>query len=199
MQRIGWIGTGIMGTSICKNLLTAEFDLYVFTRTRAKAEALLSLGGHWADSPRELAESCDVIFTMVGFPHEVTEVYAGDAGLVRHATSGSVLVDMTTSTPALAREIFETAQKRGVATLDAPVSGGDRGAREATLSIMVGGDAMAFERVRPVFETIGKKVVHQGDAGAGQHTKMVNQILDRRRDGRRLRGNAVRASGRSRP
>ncbi len=175
--RIGWIGTGIMGASMCGHLMAAGHPATVFTRTRTRAEPLLARGAAWAESPRAAAAASDVTFTMVGYPSDVREVVLGPGGVLAGAASGSIVVDMSTSEPALAREIDGAARARGVAALDAPVSGGDVGAREARLSIMVGGDAATFARVLPLFERMGKTIVHQGPAGAGQHTKMVNQIL----------------------
>ena len=175
--RVGWIGTGLMGTSLCGHLLAGGYRLTAFTRTRARAEALLARGAVWADSPRAVAASADVVFTMVGTPGDVREVVLGRDGVLAGAAPGSMLIDMTTSEPALAREIYDAARARGVAAVDAPVSGGDVGAREARLSIMVGGDRDAFERMQPLLACLGRTIVHQGPAGAGQHTKMVNQIL----------------------
>lgn len=177
MTRIGWIGTGIMGASMCGHLMDAGHPATVFTRTRGRAEALLARGATWADTPAAVAAASDVVFTMVGYPADVREVVLGPHGVLAGARAGAILVDMSTSEPALAREIDAAAGARGVAALDAPVSGGDVGAREARLSIMVGGDATTFERVRPLFEIMGKTIVLQGPAGSGQHTKMVNQIL----------------------
>jgi 3-hydroxyisobutyrate dehydrogenase len=176
-ERVGWIGLGVMGAPMCGHLLDAGFACTLHSRTRSKAEPLLARGAAWGDSPREVAAASDIVFTLVGFPADVREVALGEVGALAGARAGSVLVDMTTSEPTLAREIAEAAQARGVGALDAPVSGGDVGAREARLSIMVGGDAASFERVRPLFERLGKTVVHQGAAGAGQHTKLVNQTL----------------------
>jgi 3-hydroxyisobutyrate dehydrogenase len=177
LQRIGWIGTGIMGASMCGHLMTAGHPATIFTRTRTRAEPLLARGAVWTDTPRAVAAAADVIFTMVGYPADVREVVLGPDGVLAGAAPGTILIDMSTSEPALAREIEAAAQARGVASLDAPVSGGDVGAREARLSIMVGGDAATFTRVRPLFERMGRTIVHQGLAGSGQHTKMVNQIL----------------------
>ena len=177
LPRIGWIGTGIMGASMCGHLMAAGHRATVFTRTRSRAEPLLARGAAWADTPRSAAAAADVVFTMVGYPADVREVVLGPDGVLAGARAGTIVVDMSTSEPALARAIDAAARARGVASLDAPVSGGDVGAREARLSIMVGGDAAAFERVRPLFERMGKTIVHQGPAGSGQHTKMVNQIL----------------------
>ncbi|MBP1690391.1 MAG: beta-hydroxyacid dehydrogenase, 3-hydroxyisobutyrate dehydrogenase [Deltaproteobacteria bacterium] len=175
--RIGWIGTGIMGASMCGHLMAAGHPVSVFTRTRTRAEPLLARGATWADTPRAVAAASDVVFTMVGHPADVREVVLGPEGVLTGAAPGTILVDMSTSEPALAREIAAAANARGIASLDAPVSGGDIGAREARLSIMVGGDAATFARVRPLFERMGRTIVHQGPAGSGQHTKMVNQIL----------------------
>jgi 3-hydroxyisobutyrate dehydrogenase len=177
MTAIGWIGTGVMGTSMCRHLIEGGHEATVYSRTRSKAEPLLDAGATWAESPAAVAAASDVVFTMVGFPADVREVVLGDDGVLAGARSGSAYVDMTTSDPTLAREIDAAARARGVATLDAPVSGGDVGARNAALSIMVGGEAETLDRVRPLLELLGKTIVHQGPSGAGQHTKMVNQIL----------------------
>jgi 3-hydroxyisobutyrate dehydrogenase len=175
--RVGWIGTGVMGASMAGHLLAAGFPLTVFSRTRAKAESLLERGAVWADSPAGVADASEVVFTMVGFPDDVRGVYLGAQGLVATARPGTILVDMTTTEPSLAFEIFTAAQARGVSTLDAPVSGGDVGARNATLSIMAGGEPASFERVLPLFQKLGRHIALQGSAGAGQHTKMCNQIV----------------------
>jgi 3-hydroxyisobutyrate dehydrogenase len=176
-MRIGWIGTGVMGSSMCGHLLDAGHEMTVFNRTRARAEPLLEKGAAWAGSPAEVAAASEIVFTMVGFPGDVREVVLGENGALSAASPGSALVDMSTSEPSLAVEIYEAARASDVQSVDAPVSGGDVGARNATLSIMAGGDREAFERVRPLFEVLGKTIVHQGGPGAGQHTKMVNQIL----------------------
>jgi 3-hydroxyisobutyrate dehydrogenase len=176
-MRIGWIGTGVMGLSMCGHLLEAGHEATIFNRTRARAEPLLEKGAAWAGSPAEVAAAAEIVFTMVGFPADVREVVLGENGALSAVVSGSALVDMSTSEPSLAVEIYEAARTRDVQSVDAPVSGGDVGARNATLSIMAGGDREAFERVRPLFEVLGKTIVHQGGPGAGQHTKMVNQIL----------------------
>jgi len=175
--RLGWIGTGVMGRSMCGHLLAAGYSVNVYSRTRERAEPLVAQGAAWAESPAAVAAGADIVFTMVGFPADLREVVLGGDGTLSAARPGTVLVDMTTSEPSLAREIDDAARARGVASVDAPVSGGDIGARNATLSIMIGGDEAAVERVRPLFELLGKTIVRQGDAGAGQHTKMVNQIL----------------------
>jgi len=175
--QVGWIGTGVMGSSMCGHLLAAGHPVAVFNRSRERARSLVERGAVWADSPRAAAARADVIFTMVGSPADVREVVLGAEGVLEGARAGAVLVDMTTSEPSLAREIHAAAAARGVAAIDAPVSGGDVGAREARLSIMVGGDREALERVRPLLESMGKTIVHQGGPGSGQHTKMVNQVL----------------------
>jgi 3-hydroxyisobutyrate dehydrogenase len=174
--RIGWVGTGVMGLSMCGHVLSKGYSVAVSTRTKAKAQPLLEKGGTWVDSPRAVAERCDIAFTMVGFPSDVRAVYIGRDGLLAGARPGSILVDMTTTEPSLAREIYDAAKAKGVHTVDAPVSGGDVGARNATLSIMVGGDAEIVQRLMPLFQVMGKNIVHQGGPGAGQHTKMCNQI-----------------------
>ncbi len=175
--RIGWIGTGVMGSSMCGHLMAAGYRATVFNRTAAKAQPLVGNGASLADSPRAVAEASDVVFTIVGFPRDVREVTLGEQGTLAGARPGTVLVDMTTSEPALAIEIERAAKAKKVHAVDAPVSGGDVGAREARLSIMIGGEKADVDALRPLFETMGKTIVHQGPAGAGQHTKMVNQIL----------------------
>jgi 3-hydroxyisobutyrate dehydrogenase len=174
---IGWIGIGVMGRSMCGHLLGAGFRTTLFTRTRDKAGELLDRGAAWADSPRAVAESADVVFTMVGFPSDVREVYFGQNGLLAAVREGTLLVDMTTTEPTLAREIHDAARARGAWAVDAPVSGGDVGARNRALSIMVGGEPDAVRTVMPLFEILGKNIVHQGGPGAGQHAKMCNQIV----------------------
>jgi 3-hydroxyisobutyrate dehydrogenase len=175
--RVGWIGTGVMGSSMCGHVLDAGHTVTVYTRTRERAEPLLERGATWADSPAELGSASDAVFSIVGYPDDVRAVILGDQGVLEGAAPGSVIVDMTTSEPSLAVEIHAVAKARGVDTIDAPVSGGDVGARNATLSIMVGGDEEPIERARPILETMGKSIVRQGGPGAGQHTKMVNQVL----------------------
>jgi 3-hydroxyisobutyrate dehydrogenase len=175
--RIGWIGTGVMGRWMCHHVMAKGYSATVYNRSRHKAQPLLEEGAAWADSPKAVAEATDVVFAIVGFPADVREVFLGPAGALAGCRPGTILVDMTTSEPSLAREIAKAAQARGVFALDAPVSGGDVGARNAALSIMVGGEAEVVEAVQPLLECMGKAIVHQGPAGAGQHTKMVNQIL----------------------
>jgi 3-hydroxyisobutyrate dehydrogenase len=166
-----------MGASMCGHLLDAGHPVTLFTRTREKAQALLDRGATWAASPRDAAAQADVVFTMVGFPADVREVYFGDAGVLAAARAGMQLIDMTTTSPTLAKEIDAAARAKGASSLDAPVSGGDVGARNATLSIMVGGDTAAFEAALPLLQRLGKTIIHEGPAGAGQHTKLCNQIV----------------------
>ncbi|WP_260320785.1 NAD(P)-dependent oxidoreductase [Peribacillus simplex] len=173
---IGFIGLGVMGKSMAANLLKAGYEVFVYTRTKDKASELLSQGAKWASAPKEIAQKANVIISMVGYPSDVEEIYLGENGLIENGKQGTHLIDMTTSTPTLAVKIAEEAKKRGMESLDAPVSGGDIGARDAKLTIMVGGSSEAFEAVRPIFDIIGSNVVHQGPAGSGQHTKMCNQI-----------------------
>src|SRR5580698_3667701 len=175
--RLGWIGTGVMGTSMCGHLLTAGFSVTLFNRTQARAQPLLDRGARWANSPRAVAEASDVVFSIVGHPADVRAVILGTDGALGGSKRGNVLVDMTTSEPSLAVEIARAAADVGVASVDAPVSGGDVGAREARLSIMIGGDPGVVEALAPCWNAMGKTIVHQGPAGAGQHAKLVNQIL----------------------
>jgi 3-hydroxyisobutyrate dehydrogenase len=175
--RVGWIGTGVMGLSMCGHVVDTGYAVTVNSRTRERAEPLLAKGASWAETPAEVAAASDVVCSIVGYPDDVREIVLGEHGALAGAREGSVLVDLTTSEPSLAVEIYEQAATRGVASIDAPVSGGDVGARNAALSIMVGGDEDALERVRPLLEVMGKTIVRQGGPGAGQHTKMVNQTL----------------------
>jgi len=175
--RIGWIGTGVMGASMCGHLMSAGFRATVFNRTRSKAKPLLDRGAAWGETPKTVAEQADVVFTMVAYPSDVREVILGPEGVLAGCKAGAVIVDMTTSEPSLAVEIAEAARERGVESIDAPVSGGDIGAREARLSIMVGGERSVVDALMPCFKAMGKTIVCQGGPGAGQHTKMVNQIL----------------------
>lgn len=173
---IAFIGTGVMGRSMAGHLLAAGHRLHVHNRTAAKAADLLAAGATWHDTPGAAAAQADFVITIVGYPRDVEETYFAPHGVLAHARPGAVLIDMTTSSPVLARRIAAAAADRGLAALDAPVTGGDVGAREARLSIMVGGDAAAFERARPLFERMGKIIVHQGGPGAGQLCKLANQI-----------------------
>ncbi len=175
--RIGWIGTGVMGSSMCGHLIAAGYEATVYNRSKGKLAPLLAKGARPADSPRAVAEASDVVFTIVGYPNDVRQVTLGPDGTLAAARPGAVLVDMTTSEPALAVEISEAAKAKGVDSVDAPVSGGDVGAREARLSIMIGGDPGGVAALNPLFSLMGTTIVHQGGPGAGQHTKMANQIL----------------------
>jgi 3-hydroxyisobutyrate dehydrogenase len=173
---IGFVGTGIMGKSMAKNLIKAGYSLNVFTRTKSKADELVEAGANWKDTVADLSKDSDVIITIVGYPNDVEEVYLGEEGIVNNAKPASYLIDMTTSSPKLAKKIYEKAKEKNLYAFDAPVSGGDIGAREAMLTIMVGGDVEKFEAIQPVLNTMGTNIVLQGEAGAGQHTKMCNQI-----------------------
>jgi 3-hydroxyisobutyrate dehydrogenase len=175
--RIGWIGTGVMGSSMCGHLLTAGYHVTLHSRTRSKAQSLIDRGAQWAENPRTVMAQSDVLFTMVGFPQDVRALYFDESGILAGAKPGTVLVDMTTTDPALTREIAERAMAKGCSAIDAPVSGGDVDARSATLSIMVGGDRKAVQAVMPLFELLGKKIVHQGEPGTGQQAKLCNQIV----------------------
>ncbi|WKN42409.1 NAD(P)-dependent oxidoreductase [Tunicatimonas pelagia] len=174
--KIGWIGTGVMGAAMVNRLQAAGYSCIVYNRTQEKAEVALNKGAVWADTPKAVAEQSDVVFTIVGFPQDVREVYLGKNGVLAGAKEGSILVDMTTTEPSLAQEIYRAGQQQQVSTIDAPVSGGDVGAKNGKLSIMIGGDQEAVEAVMPLFEIMGKNIVYQGQAGSGQHTKMCNQI-----------------------
>ncbi len=175
--RIGWIGTGVMGASMCGHLLDAGFSATIFNRTKKKAQSLLDKGAQWADTPRAVAAASDVVFSIVGFPADVRSVLLGNDGALEGSKAGDILVDMTTSEPSLAVEIAQQAKQKQVHSVDAPVSGGDVGAREARLSIMIGGEKEVVDALEPCWQAMGKTIVHQGPAGAGQHTKMVNQTL----------------------
>lgn len=174
---IGWIGTGVMGVSMAKHLMAAGHPLVIHTRTRARAEPLLAAGAQWAESPLAVAEHAEIVCSMVGYPEDVEVTHLGPQGTLSAAKAPALLIDFTTSSPALAQRIAERGAALGTQAIDAPVSGGDIGARNATLSIMCGGTEAAFQAARPVLDLVGKTVVLQGPAGAGQHTKMVNQLL----------------------
>lgn len=173
---IGFIGIGVMGKSMARNLMKAGYKVNVYNRTKEKTTELLTEGATWQNSPKEIAESSNVIITMLGYPKDVEEIYFGNQGLIENSKLGTYLIDMTTSSPLLAKQIAQVAQSNGLYTLDAPVSGGDIGAREAKLSIMVGGDEKAYNAIKPIFEVLGTNIQHLGLAGAGQDTKMCNQI-----------------------
>ena len=176
-MQVAWIGTGVMGAPMARHLLEAGHKVRVYTRSREKARELEVAGATWADTPGDAARGAEVACTMVGFPRDVEEVVLGDGGVLEALGEGALLIDFTTSSPALAARIAAAAAERGVGALDAPVSGGDVGARNATLSIMVGGGEADFARARPLLKKLGRTVVHQGPPGSGQHTKMVNQVL----------------------
>ncbi len=176
-MKIGWVGTGVMGAPMAGHLQAAGHELFVYNRTVSKVQALVDGGAVLCGSPQEVAEHSEVVFSIVGYPADVESTYLGAGGILAGAKAGSVVVDMTTSEPALAKRIHEAAGQQGVDALDAPVSGGDIGARNAALAIMVGGAAAVFERVKPLFACMGKNIAHMGPAGAGQHTKMSNQVL----------------------
>jgi 3-hydroxyisobutyrate dehydrogenase len=177
VTRIGWIGTGVMGSSMCGHLLTTGYRVTVYSRTRSKAQPLLDRGAQWAESPGAVAAESNVLFTMVGFPQDVRTVYFGETGILAGARAGMILIDMTTTQPSLSRDIAAAASAKGLAAIDAPVSGGDVGARNASLSIMIGGDTTSVQAVIPLFELLGKKIVHQGGPGTGQQAKLCNQIV----------------------
>ena len=175
--RVGWIGIGIMGAPMCRHLLQAGYRMSIHTRDKTKASQLLAAGATWAESPAAVTEQTDVVITMVGFPTDVRDVYLGANGVLSKVRPRMVLVDMTSTEPSLAQTLSRLAQARGAYAIDAPVSGGDVGARKATLSIMVGGAAEAVEAIRPLLECLGEKILHQGEAGTGQHAKLCNQIV----------------------
>ena len=176
-EKIGWVGTGVMGLSMCRHVMNAGFDMTVFTRTPEKADPLIQLGATWADSPRSVAEHSDVIFAIVGMPDDVREVFLGETGILAGCCPGKIVVDMTTSHPTLAQEIYEVAAQNQVHSIDAPVSGGDVGAKNGTLSIMIGGDRRYVQALGDCWQAMGKTIVYQGGPGSGQHAKVVNQIL----------------------
>ena len=175
-MKIGFIGVGVMGGPMVLNLMKKGFDVSVYTRTKSKAQAVLDAGAHWCDTVAEAAKGRDVVITIVGYPKDVEEVYFGVNGIIENADAGTVLIDMTTTSPRLSQRIYEEAAKKGLPALDAPVSGGDVGAQKGTLAIMVGGDREVFDRMQPVFAAMGTNIRYQGAAGNGQHTKMANQI-----------------------
>ncbi|WP_335870409.1 NAD(P)-dependent oxidoreductase [Bacillus sp. 2205SS5-2] len=174
--KIGFIGLGVMGTSMARNLLKADYSVTVFTRTKVKAVHILEEGAEWAETPNQVVEVADVVITMLGFPTDVREIYLSENGLIPNGRRGQVFIDMTTSEPALAKKLYTEGEKYGIHIVDAPVSGGDIGARKGTLSIMVGGEEEVFRQILPILTEMGEKIIYQGSAGAGQHTKMCNQI-----------------------
>ncbi|WP_368823845.1 NAD(P)-dependent oxidoreductase [Lactiplantibacillus pentosus] len=176
-MKLGWIGTGVMGAAIVRNLMVAGYEMTVYNRTKRKADDLVANGATWADTPAEVAQNSDVVFTMVGFPSDVEQVYFGHDGIFEGLTAGKTVIDMTTSQPKLAVRIADYATAHGMQALDAPVSGGDIGAKNATLTVMVGGDEQTYTAMLPLFNVLGHKVNHFGAAGTGQHAKMANQIM----------------------
>ncbi|MGM9986710.1 MAG: NAD(P)-dependent oxidoreductase [Bacillaceae bacterium] len=174
--KIGFIGIGVMGRSMASNLMKAGYDVTVYTRTPSKAASLVEEGAKWVDSVKEIASNCNVIMTMVGYPKDVEEVYLNENGLLENSKKGTYFIDFTTSTPSLAKKIEEEANERGMHALDAPVSGGDIGAKEGKLAIMVGGSKEVYDTCLPILNVLGTNIIYQGEAGAGQHTKMCNQI-----------------------
>lgn len=174
---VGFIGIGVMGKSMALHILKKGYPVSVYTRTKEKAEPLLEQGATWAASPKELAQKADVIISIVGYPHDVEEIYLGEEGVITHGREGMYIIDMTTSKPSLAKKLYVEAKKKGMKSLDAPVSGGDIGAQSAKLAIMVGGDESDFIDLKPILEVMGTNIIYQGPAGAGQHTKMCNQIV----------------------
>ena len=175
--RIGWVGTGVMGGSMCQHLLKAGYATSVYNRTKTKADTLVELGAKWHNSPADIARECDVVFLIVGHPADVQQVLLGENGIFSTLQPGGIVVDMTTSSPQLAKSMAQKAASRQLHLIDAPVSGGDIGAKNATLSIMVGGEKAVADQLRPIFELLGQNIVYHGEAGCGQHAKMVNQIL----------------------
>ena len=176
IKKIGFIGTGIMGAAMAGHLLAAGFEVSVYNRTKAKAEGLIAQGAKWCESPGSCAQGQDAVITIVGYPKDVEEVYLGENGIIANAKEGAYVIDMTTSSPILAERIFAAARERNLHAVDAPVTGGDTGARNATLSILVGGEESSFQALRPVFSAMGKNLVYMGGAGAGQKAKACNQI-----------------------
>ena len=176
-KKIGFIGLGVMGKSMAGHLMDAGHELYVYSRTKAKCGDIIEKGAHWCDTPKAVAENTDIVFTIVGFPKDVEEVYLGENGLIEGTREGMIFCDMTTTKPSLDIQIGKELEKKGASMCDAPVSGGDSGARNATLSIMAGADKATFDALLPYFNIIGKSITHMGELGAGQHTKMANQIV----------------------
>ena len=176
LKKIGFIGTGIMGSAMAAHLMDAGYEVSVYNRTKSKADKLIERGAKWCSSPGECAKGQDIIITIVGYPKDVEQVYLGDNGIIENAKTGAYVVDMTTSSPILAEKIYNAAKSKGIHAVDAPVTGGDVGAQNATLTILVGGDEADFNALKPVFEVIGKNIVYEGSAGAGQKTKACNQI-----------------------
>lgn len=175
-MKIGFIGIGVMGKSMALNLMKKGFEVSIYTRTKSKAEELIEIGAIWCNTVKECVSNKDAVITIVGYPKDVEEVYFGEDGIIENAKKGAYLIDMTTTSPKLSQKIYEEASKLGLYALDAPVSGGDLGAKNGTLSIMVGGDKEAFEECTDIFKAMGTNIIHEGPAGSGQHTKAANQI-----------------------
>ena len=176
-KKIGFIGLGVMGVSMASRLIDSGYELYIYNRTKAKGDLLVAKGAHWCDTPRSVAENAEITFTIVGFPKDVEEVYLGKNGIVEGAEKGKIFCDMTTTKPSLDMQIAEELKKKGAEMADAPVSGGDTGAKNGTLSIMVGASESVFETLLPLFQVMGKNITLMGEVGAGQNTKMANQII----------------------
>lgn len=177
MEKLGFIGTGVMGASVVKHLIAKGYHVNVYNRTKSKTDGLVSLGAVWCDTPKDVATASDIIFSMVGYPKDVEAIYYGEEGIFNGEVSGKIVIDMTTSTPSLAQKIALSAKEKGASSLDAPVSGGDLGAKNGTLTTMVGGEQATYDKVEPLLHVFSGKVNRQGDAGSGQHTKMANQIM----------------------
>lgn len=177
MEKIGFIGTGVMGSSMIRHLLNAGYPVHVYNRTKSRADVVIAEGAKWCDTPAEVTAQADIVITIVGYPTDVEETYFGDTGIFSQADDHHILIDMTTSTPTLAEKIYAFGKEKGIATLDAPVSGGDKGAQNGTLTTMVGGDEETFDAAKQVLSVFSSKVMLQGPAGSGQHTKMANQIM----------------------
>ena len=175
-MKIGFIGVGVMGNGMVQNLLKHGYTVQVYSRTKAKADQVVQAGAIWCDTIADCVCGVETVITMVGYPKDVEDVYLGDAGILKSVVPGTVVIDMTTTSPQLSKRIYEEAKKYAVPALDAPVSGGDTGARAGTLAIMVGGDELVFERSKPIFQAMGEKICYAGKAGSGQHMKMANQI-----------------------
>jgi len=177
IKNIGWIGTGVMGRSMCSHLIDKGFHVSIYNRTKDAAAGLIEKGASWCNSPSEVAGKSEAVFSIVGYPADVEEVVLGENGILSQPSDCSIIVDMTTSEPRLAQKIYDRAKEKGISSLDAPVSGGDVGAREGKLAIMVGGDKETYQQILPLFDILGENIAYMGEAGAGQHTKMSNQIL----------------------
>lgn len=197
MKKIGFIGVGVMGKSMVRNLMKHGFEVSIYARTKAKVEDVLNDGALWCDTMASCATDRDAVITMVGYPKDVEEVYFGQDAILANATQGCVLIDMTTTSPQLAVKIEAAAKEKGLKALDAPVSGGDVGAKNGTLSIMVGGEKETYEQCLPIFQAMGTTILYEGKAGTGQHTKMANQIALGGCHCRRMRSHDLCQKGRA--